>query len=298
MQSFVQSHLPVFEDSCTRQVKPFKSQLLKWVGSKQRYAHEIASYIPAEIGTYYEPFLGSGAVLGTLAPTRAVGSDVLEPLIEIWQTLRKSPDALKAWYSERWRRMMDGVKTDVYEQIKASYNANPNGADLLFLSRSCYGGVIRFRKEDGHISTPCGPHKPMSPESFSHRVELWHDRTSGTHFSHLDFRDAMAMARPGDFIYCDPPYSDSQAILYGSQAFSFGELLNVIADCKSRGVYVALSIDGTKRSGNKIVDLPIPEGLFEREIFVSIGRSMLKRLQMEGKSLEGEEVSDRLLLTY
>ena len=70
------------------------------------------------------------------------------------------------------------------------------------------------------------------------------------------------------------------------------------ADCKDRGVFVALSIDGSKRSGNFVCDLPIPSGLFEREVSVNVGRSMLRRFQMKGESLEGELVADRLLLTY
>ena len=52
------------------------------------------------------------------------------------------------------------------------------------------------------------------------------------------------------------------------------------------------------KSGNYICDLPIPDGLFENEIFVDCGRSMLRRFQLEGQTLEDENVSDRLLLTY
>ena len=73
-------------------VRPYRTQLLKWVGNKQRFAHEIVSYFPAEYGTYYEPFLGSGGVLATLAPRRAVGSDAFGPLLEIWRTLQESPE--------------------------------------------------------------------------------------------------------------------------------------------------------------------------------------------------------------
>jgi DNA adenine methylase len=108
----------------------------------------------------------------------------------------------------------------------------------------------------------------------------------------------MAMAKAGDLVYCDPPYSYSQAILYGAQSFSLEHLFAAVAKCKSRGVFVALSIDGTKRSGDQMCDLAIPEGLFEREAFVNCGRSMLKRFQMGGRSLESEVVADRLLLTY
>jgi len=281
-----------------REVKPFNTSLLKWIGSKQRMAHEIISYFPIEFGTYFEPFLGSGGVLGTLIPKTAIASDTFAPLMEIWQVLKNSPETIKKWYQERWERMAKGHKVEVYEEIKASYNSNPNGADLLFLTRSCYGGVVRFRKADGYMSTPCGVHNPISPDSFSRRVATWHKRIYGTTLLHLDYEEAMSLAKPGDLIYCDPPYSHSQTILYGSQSFSLEHLLSVIEKCKEREVFVALSIDGTKRSGNFICDLPIPDGLFEREMLIDIGHSMLKRFQMNGKTLEGEKVSDRLLLTY
>ncbi len=282
----------------TRFTAPFTSQLLKWIGNKQRFAHEIVSYFPVEFGKYFEPFLGSGAILGTLAPGSGIGSDSFGPLIEIFQMLRKSPQILSDWYSERWHRMMRGDKVKEYEKVKAAYNANPNGADLLFLCRSCYGGVVRFRKVDGYMSTPCGIHAPIPPDEFARRADIWHARTSGTTFLQLTYSDAMARAKTGDLIYCDPPYSYTQAILYGAQEFKLDHLFEVIADCKRRGVFVALSIDGTKKSGKVDCDLPIPTDLFEREVLVDCGRSMLKRFQMDGLSLEKEHVSDRLLLTY
>jgi len=290
--------LSLFQHEPVRSVQPFKAQLLKWVGNKQRFAHEIVSYFPAKIGRYFEPFLGSGAVLGTFAYDNSVGSDIFKPLIEIWETLCHNPNQLKRWYEERWHIFMSGERKEGYERIKSSYNSNSNGADLLFLSRSCYGGVVRFRKTDGYMSTPCGVHHPISPDSFSKRVDEWFKRIKGTTFLHTDYEDAMSMAEKGDMIYCDPPYRHSQAILYGGQSFSLEHLFEVIDRCKRRGVYVALSIDGTKKSGKLNCTLPIPDGLFEREIFVNCGRSMLKRFQMEGKSLSGEDVSDRLLLTY
>ncbi len=282
----------------SRNVAPFKSQLLKWVGSKQRFAHEIIAYFPLTLSTYFEPFLGSGGVLGTLAPQRAFASDIFEPLVQIWQTLKQSPETLKLGYAERWQRMRQGDKVAVYEQIKAAYNTNPNPADLLFISRTCYGGVVRFRQTDGFISTPCGIHDPISPQAFNRRVDEWHRRTIGATFARMDFQEAMSMAREGDLVYCDPPYTHSQSILYGAQSFNLERLFAAISDCKARGVRVVLSIDGSKQSGNRICDIPLPPGLFEREVFLNCGRSMLKRFQMDGQTLEQEVVADRLLLTY
>lgn len=281
-----------------RPAKALKSQLLKWVGNKQRFAAEIISYFPRQFGCYYEPFLGSGGVLGTLAPSQAVASDAFGPLIEIWNTLSNSPEALKEWYQVRWQTLMAGDKKTEYAKIKSAYNDNPNGADLVFLCRSCYGGVVRFRQADGYMSTPCGIHQPISPEAFARRVDLWHERTRRTRFLHLDFEEAFKMAKKGDLIYCDPPYSHSQTILYGAQSFSLSRLFTAIERGKRRGVRVALSIDGTKRSGDLICEIPLPDGLFEREFSVHCGRSMLKRFQMEGRTLEDEAVADRLLTTY
>lgn len=184
----------------------------------------------------------------------------------------------------------------VYESVKASFNNHHNGADFLFLTRSCYGGIVRFRKSDGHMSTPCGVHTPISVDTFRKRVNEWKYRMKNVIFLNLDYREIFEMAKPGDLIYCDPPYSHS--ILYGAQNFNLEELLKCIDKAKSRGVKIALSIDGNKKSGNYLCHLPIPDKLFEQELFIWVGRSMLKRFQMEGQSLEAEQVTDRLLLTY
>ncbi len=211
---------------------------------------------------------------------------------------RVETEAVKDCYRERYERFAAGSKRDEYELVKAAYNRAPNGADLLFLCRSCYAGVVRFRKADGYMSTPCGPHRPISPESFAERVDEWHRRLRGAMFERLDYREAMARARSGDLVYCDPPYAHSQTILYGAQDFRLEALLEEIARCKHRGVRVALSIDGHKKSGERVCELPIPAGLFQREVLIDCGRSMLRRLQMEGQTLENERVADRLLLTY
>jgi len=279
-------------------VPPFKVQLLKWIGNKQRFAHEIASYFPRDVKCYIEPFLGSAAVLATLKPSRALASDAFGPLMDIWKALRTDPEKLVHWYRKRYLEYFQFGKPEGYELIKARYNCNPNGADLLFLCRSCYGGVVRFRQCDGYMSTPCGAHTPISPESFAQRVELWQLRTAGATFEQLDFSHAMQSAKSGDLIYCDPPYTHSQAILYKGQEFELARLMAEIASCKGRGVRVALSIDGKKKSGQVNCHLDIPEGLFEREVFVNCGRSMLRRFQRVGESLEDEVVHDRLLLTY
>ena len=287
----------LFDDiPCACYLRP-KGQLLKWIGSKYKMAEVITSHFPRRFGRFFDVFLGSGSILATLAPQDGVGGDCFGPLVGIWQKLKDAPDTLVQWYEERYNFFMSGDRVANYEKIKASYNANPNSADFLFLTRSCYGGVVRFRR-DGYMSTPIGVHVPISPARFAERVAEWRKRVEGCSFLHSDYRNVTRLAEKGDLIYCDPPYSFSQSILYGAQSFSFQDLIDEIRLCKLRGIYVALSIDGAKRSGRLVCQLPIPEGIFEREIQIRAGRSMLKRFQMEGGSVEEHEVSDRLLLTY
>jgi DNA adenine methylase len=286
------------ESSVRVKSAPFRAQLLKWIGNKQQQADAIIAHFPSAFGTYFEPFLGSGGVLGVLSPARAVASDGFLPLIEIWRALLRDKQQLKQDYADRYALIARLGKRKAYARVQGSYNAAPNGADLLFLCRTCYGGVVRFRKLDGYMSTPVGIHDPMPPKTFAARVDAWHVRTSGTEFHHLDFAQAMRRAGRGDLVYCDPPYRDSQTILYGAQSFSLSRLFDSIAGCKARGARVALSLDGTKFSGRKVCDIALPQGLFAREAVISVGRSMLKRFQMDGRTMEAHEVSDRLLLTY
>ena len=127
---------------------------------------------------------------------------------------------------------------------------------------------------------------------------MWRRRTAGTEFLCSDFEEIIDRAGHRDIVYCDPPYSDTQSILYGAQAFSLRRLLRAIERAKGRGAFVALSIDGSKKSGSKLCDVSLPHGLFERVVLLECGRSMLRRFQMKGETLESEVVADRLALTW
>lgn len=271
-------------------------QLLKWVGNKQRFAEKIVSMFPTDYNKYIEPFVGTGAVLATLNPTNAIAGDTLKPLIELMQLLQNSPQKLIESYASNWEQYTVDRELH-YLKVKDAFNNNPNPLDLLFISRTCYGGVIRFTKQ-GKLSTPIGPHKPISPSTFEERVALWNNRVKNAKFINADYSETMSYAEDGDIIYCDPPYIDSQAILYGAQSFKLSELFKAIELCVAKGAKVALSIDGTKKSGNKVLNFEFPEDLFKREFFIDNGHSMLKRFQKSGENMDGEYVKERLLLTW
>lgn len=272
-------------------------QLLKWIGNKYRDAPTIVDHFPYRYETYYEPFLGTGGVLGTLNPHRAVTGDTLEPLIDLWRMVKTEPETVVDHYRETAEEMLAGDKEAVYERVKRQYNSDPNALDLLMISRTCYGGVIRFTK-DGDISTPVGSHDPMKPSTFEKRAQEWHEIVQDTTFHAQSFEKTLESVGENDLVYLDPPYVLCQDILYGAQEFEVDRLWSEIQRCVDRGAAVALSLDESKKSGDVEADHDIPEELFERELLVEKGSSMLRRFQMGDEEMSGEDVRDRLLLTW
>jgi DNA adenine methylase len=281
--------------------------LLKWIGNKQRFAETITSYMPDHFNNYYEPFLGSGAVMAHLLKqaqdtgiprfNNGYASDILPFLIDIFNTVKDDPDSIIKYYEKEINEYYDDPIAK-YDEIRDRFNQNHNAMDFCLLSRTCYSGIVRFRQADGYMSTPRGPHKPISPSTFEQRVRLWNSFIGRVNFETMTFDESMDRAQQGDLIYCDPPYTHSQSIIYGSQAFSIDDLFNKIDECKQRGVYVMLSINGSRESNKKDISVTPPNGLFVRDIPVNCGTSMIDRLQNAGNTMENEVVYDRLMLTW
>lgn len=281
--------------------------LLKWIGNKQRFAETIISYMPDRFSNYYEPFLGSGAVMVELLHAdatmlfphfeHAYGSDILPFLIDIFNITKESPHAIVEHYKKEISEYYQDP-INKYNEIRDSFNSKHNPYDFVLLSRTCYSGVIRFRKADGYMSTPRGPHKPISPEDFERRVMLWNCLLQKASFHCTSYTESMKLPKEGDVVYCDPPYTHSQSIIYGAQNFDIETLWRMISECKDRGAKVMLSMNGMRESKKKDISVIPPEGLFQRKLLVHCGTSMIDRLQSAGKGMTDEEVDDQLLLTW
>jgi DNA adenine methylase len=231
-----------------------------------------------------------------MQPEHGVAGDTLAVLIDLLKLVQRDPDGLVSHYASGSEQIA-ALGREGYESVKARFNASPNAEDLLILSRTCYGGVVRFTR-DGYLSTPMGPHKPMPADKLAVYMREWQVRLRGVEFHCQDFAQTMALAGDGDTIYCDPPYLHGQSILYGAQDFRLPRLWQAVTEAVKRGARVAVSIDGYRQSGTRIIDLGIPDGLFERELLIERGGCMLRRFQMIGSEMTLERVADRLLLSW
>src|ERR1700744_5890804 len=175
------------EVAIVQKIYPPKVQLLKWVGSKQKFVSQMSEYFPLQYNNYHEPFLGSGSVLASLSPLNGFASDNFKPLIEIWETLKSDPELLIKWYSDIRNRLEKEDRNVVYNEVRNAFNMEQKGSDFLYLTRSCWGGVIRFRKQDGFMSTPIGWHDPMKVDNYKISVYEWHKRVQNTTFTCCDY---------------------------------------------------------------------------------------------------------------
>ena len=72
---------------------PFVTPILKWVGGKRQLLAHIEPLIP-KYSTYYEPFVGGGAVLFRIQPAKAVINDSNPELINVYLTIKNELGAL------------------------------------------------------------------------------------------------------------------------------------------------------------------------------------------------------------
>ena len=86
---------------------------LKWPGGKRWLGPVLSNIIRSELdGTYFEPFLGGGAVFLELNPDRAVLSDVNASLINFLRTIRDHPRAVvdSVWRFSNTKECYDRVR--------------------------------------------------------------------------------------------------------------------------------------------------------------------------------------------
>ena len=279
-----------------------------YMGNKYKLLKEIIPLFPKECNTFLDLFGGSGVVsMNYKGKEKTIYNEFNDNIVNLVKLFKNNNvEKLDSYFNEKikqfnicstgkdFRKNMELQKG--YYNFRDYYNKSKNKdvRDLYLLICYSMNHLIRFNKKN-EFNASCGSTQKYIKEKIVNMNECFKNvEISNKNCFDIDFKKK----KKGDFVYCDPPYSHSQSILYGGQDFSLDELLDEIARAKSKGVFVALSIDGSKKSGYVECNLPIPKGLFEREVWVNVGHSMLRRFQLEGQTLRHEQVQDRLLLTY
>ena len=265
--------------------KPF----IKWSGSKRSQAEKIVSYFPEEIKTFYEPFLGGGAVLGYFKPKKAVASDINEPLIKIWQLLQKNPKKIADDYRKNWNTLQKIGHTFFYK-VRDRFNSKKLPSDLLFLTRTCVNGLIRYNKSGEFNNSLHHTRRGINPDQFEKIIYQWAEITREYKFSSQDYWIATKSAKKGDFVYLDPPYFNTGTRYFGT--IDYDKFLKYLEDLNNRGIRFALSYDGSRGDTSYVVK--IPKNLYKKHIMLHSGNSAFNKVQ-NGKV---EKVYESLYLNY
>ena len=263
--------------------------VIKWSGSKRTQAHEIIKYLPTNFDTYYEPFIGGGSMLYAINPDRGVCGDVCIPLINLWKSIQSSPKELAEQYRVRWERLQkEGYM--VYYEVRDNFNKTHAPVDLLFLSRTCVNGLIRFNA-NGDFNNSLHHTRPgIEPSKLSDIILDWSSKIQNAEFIAQDYTLTTANANKNDIVYLDPPYFHTKGRYFGT--IDFNRFLEYLDDLNRRGVKYMLSFDGIRGQEDYTVDLP--KELYKRHIFIESGNSTFRKVIDK----ETEKVLESLYLNY
>lgn len=229
---------------------PFIKPYLKWAGGKRQLLPEIRKYIPYKIKnyTYYEPFVGAGALFFDLQPTKAIINDFNTQLVLTYRVIRDQIDELinelkvhqesnseEYFYKIRSQDRNRDEFNDLSEIAKA--------ARLIFLNKTCYNGLYRVNSQ-GLFNVPYGRYKkPAVCEE--HTLRAIHDYLNRNEINifNCDFAESVCSADSRSFVYFDPPYYSSDNTNFtGYQAIGFGERDQI----RLKDTYTALTEKGVK----------------------------------------------------
>lgn len=230
--------------------------VVKWVGGKRQLITEIDKYIPSQISTYYEPFLGGGAVFFYLQPKKAVVNDINEELINLYQVIQDNVEELiedlkkhknepDYFYSIR---ELDR-DTEVYKKL----NPVERASRIHYLNKTCYNGLFRVNSQ-GQFNVPFGRYKnPNIVNEITLRAVSNYFNSAKITFKCCDFEEALKGARKGSFVYFDPPYdpvSDTSSFTgYDKGGFDRQEQIRLKKLCDKlnrRGIKFLLSNSETE----------------------------------------------------
>jgi DNA adenine methylase len=244
------------------QVVPWSASphpFLKWAGGKGQLLKRLGKYFPDSFSTYYEPFLGGGAVFFHLVQMRpkftAVLSDVNEELITTYRVIKDNVEGLIEEL-EKHKIQYKQEPEKYYYQVRREEPADDvrKAARLIFLNKTCYNGLYRVNKK-GKFNVPFGRYKnpKICDKENLRRVNQVLNWVNATILT-ADYREATADAKKGDFIYFDPPYQPISATAnftsYTHSGFSFEDqkaLGQLFLKLNKRGCKILLSNSDTEK---------------------------------------------------
>ncbi len=228
---------------------------LPWPGSKAKCSSPIIETFPHTIKTYYEPFLGSGAIFFKMHDVgankvgrsfeRARLSDTNKNLINCFRAVMERPQHVKMMLEH----CLDRNSEEFYQAMRSQMS---NPSVFLYVMRAAFSSMYRenlkgefnvpWRKQDFETNA-----KVISFDMSRIDACSWYLRERNVELSVAPWLDAIHDAREGDVVYFDPPYlpyTETGFVNYVAGGFGEGEHVFLRTQARllsEKGVFVALS---------------------------------------------------------
>lgn len=257
-----------------------KKPFLKWLGGKTQLIKDIIKYIPKEMNSYHEIFLGGGSVLLALCCLQKLGHvkinekihacDLNRYLINTYKVIQDNPielydaimillDTYKNIEYKSINRNPSNIeealtsKESYYYWIRKDFNTKiknkeesiDTAALFIFINKICFRGM--YREGPNGYNVPYGHYKTVpkviNKDDLTNISELIKD----VEFKVCDFNDSMKLIKKGDFVYLDPPYVKENKFSftsYTSDGFNddkHNKLFDEIKKLHEKGVKFLLS---------------------------------------------------------
>jgi DNA adenine methylase len=237
---------------------------LKWAGGKRQLLVELRQHVPEKINTYHEPMVGGGALFFAIKPRKAVLSDSNERLVRTYRGVRDAVEdviGLLSGYPHSKPFFLDLRAREIDSGTDAEV-----AAWMIYLNKTCFNGLYRVNSKD-RFNVPFGHYKdPLICDA--ELLRACSTTLRSVKIEHEDFKAVGSRARPGDFVYFDPPYvpvsTTASFTSYTKGGFGVDDqrrLRDVAGKLKRKGAHVLLS-----NSSTPLVHQLYGEGFEHREV--------------------------------
>lgn len=187
-----------------KSIAPF----VKWVGGKRQIMPSIVERLPQKFTTYFEPFVGGGAVLFHLQPKKAVINDFNSELINVYNTIKINLDELIVDLkkhkneSEYFYTIRSKDRTPDFKKLSNVKKASR----IIYLNKTCFNGLYRVNSA-GEFNSPFGRY--INPNIINEpTLKAVNNYLNANSIKILngDYEQCLKNINKDSFVYFDPPY--------------------------------------------------------------------------------------------
>ena len=267
------------------------SPFLKWVGGKTQLLEKIKSLAPTDYNTYYEPFIGGGAVLFGLMPKIAVINDKNTALINTYRQIKTNPKDIIELVNNHDSLVSKHGKDYYYEarnqfNHKLSYNLYDIecAALFVFINKHSFNGLYRVNKQ-GLFNVPYNNASNIKSIDEANIMNI-SEYLQTVEIRNGDFEDSLSDVSEYDFVFIDSPYtvlSKTSFTDYTKDGFSIEDHIRVSAlidRLTYKGVYV---ISTNHNTG-------IIKSLYDNKGYIMEEVSVKRYINSDASNRVGEEI--------